>query len=177
MESAMVNLQQPNFLQSEVLEVTGLDAPTLQTWVNRKIVCPASDHPGRSYGHGGRRMYSGEDIIWLAILKHLTDWGLPIGKAVAVCTFDVVRDDLRQRDAVSDYVLHGLMTIAIDDPRNLNRTPINNMPVTIRASEDELEQKLRKEFTSRGQGALVVPTGRIAAATIARLETLAGANG
>lgn len=151
-----MDLKEPQFTNSEVLEATGLDAATLQTWANRRIVVPASEHPGRSYGHGGRRLYSGEDVIWLALVKHITDFGLPIGTAVGVCDFGTVRDELRANDGRLPFIALVQVQRAVG-------------PVNVKVADlDTLTTGLSSEVELGGI-TLIVPTRRVEEETRAKL--------
>lgn len=70
------------FTQAEVLEATGMEVATLQTWVNRRVVTPAS---GLNPGQGAKRLYSAYDAVWLALLNDLTTRGVPISVATQLC--------------------------------------------------------------------------------------------
>lgn len=68
------DLHTPRFTQTEALAVSGLTAPTLQTWVNREHVTLSDQNPGR----GRRRVYSPLDVVKLAIMRRLFDFGVDI---------------------------------------------------------------------------------------------------
>jgi DNA-binding transcriptional MerR regulator len=150
-----MDTKQPQFTQAEVLEATGLDAATLQTWANRRIVVPASEHPGRAYGQGGRRLYSGEDVIWIAILKRLTDFQLPIGLAAAWCDAASVRSNLRQ---------YGSLPLAyVVSPWRDGST----MTDSIRPA-DEIPEGAQSILTPEGAGAKLAEFTRLALVIPAR---------
>ncbi len=69
-----LDLQSPRFAQPDVLRVTGLRAPVLQTWVNRGHIRLSEQNPGT----GRRRLYSPIDVVKLAIMRRLYDFGIDI---------------------------------------------------------------------------------------------------
>ncbi len=143
-----MDLKEPQFTNAEVLEATGLDAPTLQTWANRRIVVPASEHPGRSYGQGGRRLYSGEDVIWLGIIKRITDFDLPVGFAVSLCDFGTIRDGLRRTGGRLPFIA---LVLVQHGAGKFEVVPV--------ADAEEFRSKASSQVENGGI-ALVVPTRR-----------------
>jgi len=76
-----MEINKPQFVNSDIAGVTGLSLPTIQTWVNRGILIPTA---GQNPGTGQRRLYSAVDACKLAILGELTGLGFPPGEAKKV---------------------------------------------------------------------------------------------
>jgi DNA-binding transcriptional MerR regulator len=76
-----LNLQKAQFVNSDVMRAAGLNAATVQTWVNRGLIQPASE---QNPGHGQRRLYSTKNVIWFAVVGRLTEWGLTVSLAVDI---------------------------------------------------------------------------------------------
>jgi DNA-binding transcriptional MerR regulator len=76
-----IELNAPQFVNSDVMRATGLNMPTIQTWVNRGLITPASE---KNPGHGQRRFYSLKNIIWLTVMGRVTEWGLPVSLAAEI---------------------------------------------------------------------------------------------
>ncbi len=74
-------LEDPRYTQPEVLRVTRLKAPVLQTWVNRGAIQLSEQNPGT----GRRRLYSALDVVKLAIMRRMADLSidLSVSKRVA----------------------------------------------------------------------------------------------
>jgi DNA-binding transcriptional MerR regulator len=74
-------LTEPRYTQPEVLQVTGLKAPVLQTWVNRGAIRLSEQNPGI----GRRRLYSALDVVKLAIMRRMADLSidLSVSKEIA----------------------------------------------------------------------------------------------
>lgn len=76
-----ISLNAPQFVNSDVMRATGLNMPTIQTWVNRGLITPASE---KNPGHGQRRFYSLKNIIWLTVMGRVTEWGIPVSLAAEI---------------------------------------------------------------------------------------------
>lgn len=63
------------FTQADVLRLTRLREPVLQTWVNRGVIAVGRQNPGT----GRRRFYSPLDIVKLALMRRVADLGLELG--------------------------------------------------------------------------------------------------
>lgn len=68
------DLQQQKFTQGDVLAVTRLRKPLLQTWINRNVIALGRQNPGS----GRRRLYSALDIVKLALMRRIADLGLDL---------------------------------------------------------------------------------------------------
>lgn len=68
------DLTEQRYTQGDVLAVTRLRTDLLQTWVNRKVVALGEQHPGS----GRRRLYSAIDIVKLALMRRIADFGLDL---------------------------------------------------------------------------------------------------
>lgn len=77
----LISLNAPQFVNAEVMRATGLTMATIQTWVNRGLITPASE---KNPGHGQRRFYSLKNIIWLTVMGRVTEWGLPVSLAAEI---------------------------------------------------------------------------------------------
>ncbi len=77
----VIDQNTPQFVNSDVMRATGLNMPTIQTWVNRGLITPASE---KNPGHGQRRFYSLKNIIWLTVMARVTEWGLPVSLAAEI---------------------------------------------------------------------------------------------
>lgn len=75
----------PIFGHAEAAVTTGVGPGTLTNWSNRAIVVPTVA------GDGQRRRYSMVDLVRLALVAELVNFGLPPGKA-GVIAKDAVRD-------------------------------------------------------------------------------------
>ncbi len=73
-----IKLNAPQFVNAEVMRATGLSTATVQTWANRGLITPASE---KNPGLGQRRLYSLENVIWLAVMGRVTEFGLPVSMA------------------------------------------------------------------------------------------------
>lgn len=71
------DLNEPKFIQPEVLEVSSISADTLQTWVNRGLVELVEQSPGT----GRRRLYRALDIVRVEIMRNLTSFGVSPSRA------------------------------------------------------------------------------------------------
>lgn len=69
-----LDLTAQKYTQSDVLAVTRLRKPLLQTWINRSVVELGEQHPGS----GRRRLYSALDIVKLALMRRIADLGLDL---------------------------------------------------------------------------------------------------
>lgn len=76
-----ISQNEPQFVNADVMRATGLNMPTIQTWVNRGLITPASE---KNPGHGQRRFYSLKNIIWFAVMGRTTEWGLPVSLAAEI---------------------------------------------------------------------------------------------
>ncbi|MCL4395830.1 MAG: helix-turn-helix domain-containing protein [Chloroflexi bacterium] len=77
-------MQEARFENSDVVRVTGRATATIQTWVNRGVLVPAS---GQNPGYAQRRRYSAADVCQIAVLGALSDFGLPPGEARDVASY------------------------------------------------------------------------------------------
>ncbi|MCC6393510.1 MAG: MerR family transcriptional regulator [Bryobacterales bacterium] len=77
----VIDQNNPQFVNSDVMRATGLTMATIQTWVNRGLITPASE---KNPGHGQRRFYSLKNIIWLTVMARVTEWGLPVSLAAEI---------------------------------------------------------------------------------------------
>ena len=68
------DLTEQKYTQGDVLAVTRLRKDLLQTWINRKVVALGEQHPGS----GRRRLYSAIDIVKLALMRRIADFGLDL---------------------------------------------------------------------------------------------------
>ena len=84
----LADVLEPTFSQPDVLEVTGVSAVTLQTWVNRRLIELAEQHPGT----GRRRRYRLVDVARLAIMQQLT--ALHIGPSTAKAIAEEVTEGM-----------------------------------------------------------------------------------
>ena len=75
------DLTEQKYTQGDVLAITRLRKDVLQTWINRKVVALGEQHPGS----GRRRLYSAIDIVKLALMRRIADFGidLSIGRDLA----------------------------------------------------------------------------------------------
>lgn len=75
------DLTEHRYTQGDVLAITRLRKDLLQTWINRKVVALGEQHPGS----GRRRLYSAIDIVKLALMRRIADFGLnlSIGRDLA----------------------------------------------------------------------------------------------
>jgi hypothetical protein len=171
-----MNLMQPQFTQSEVLEaIPALDAATLQNWANRRVVIPASEHVGRNSGARlrGVRLYSGEDVIWLALLKALTDFlegRVPVGMAATFCPFDKIRSGLRQNGGKLPFI--GLVTVPA---YNREQCEQGANAYARYIAEVKTSDQLMKGMVSQmenGEPVLFLPTEVIETRTHAKLEEI-----
>jgi DNA-binding transcriptional MerR regulator len=69
-----IDLQEQKFTQGDVLAVTRLRKPLLQTWINRNVIALGRQNPGS----GRRRLYSALDIVKLALMRRIADLGLDL---------------------------------------------------------------------------------------------------
>lgn len=82
MQNNVDDLFTPRFTQPEVLQVTGMRADVLQTWINRKIIAL----PDHSPGTGRRRLYAPIHIINLKIMWRLNSlYGVAPTAAARLC--------------------------------------------------------------------------------------------
>ncbi|MCL4852557.1 MAG: MerR family transcriptional regulator, partial [Bryobacteraceae bacterium] len=88
-------MKTPQFVNSDVMQVTGRTAATLQTWINHGILIPTS---GQNPGSGKRRLYSAIDVCKVAVLGELTDFGFPPSEARKLAEFvgDELTDNAQQ---------------------------------------------------------------------------------
>ncbi|WP_088189751.1 hypothetical protein [Sphingobium sp. Z007] len=68
------DLTEQKYTQGDVLAVTRLRKDLLQTWINRRVVALGEQHPGS----GRRRLYSAIDIVKLALMRRIADFGLDL---------------------------------------------------------------------------------------------------
>lgn len=68
------DLTEQKYTQGDVLAITRLRKDLLQTWINRKVVALGEQHPGS----GRRRLYSAIDIVKLALMRRIADFGLDL---------------------------------------------------------------------------------------------------
>jgi len=73
----MRHLQIAKFHQADVLAITKLKPELLQTWINRRVIYLAQQNPGS----GRRRLYSGLDIVKLALMRRVADLRMELAVA------------------------------------------------------------------------------------------------
>ncbi|TGU89719.1 hypothetical protein EN794_043840 [Mesorhizobium sp. M00.F.Ca.ET.151.01.1.1] len=83
-----MDLTAPEFTQPDVLKVTRVKPPVLQTWINRKAIELAVQNPGT----GKSRLYSGIDILKIGIMRRLSDLrvDLSVSKQIAEAAAAIV---------------------------------------------------------------------------------------
>ena len=84
------------FAQRDVLAVSKLDAATLQTWINRRLLDLGNP------GTGKRRLYSALDIVRLAIMQRLTGFGVGVTRArdIAMDVTNALQDGGKVSDSL-----------------------------------------------------------------------------
>ncbi|NJO53843.1 MAG: hypothetical protein HC829_02495 [Bacteroidales bacterium] len=83
-----IDLAAPIFTQADVLEILpGLKAKTLQNWNERRLL----DTGDQTAGRGGKRMYSGINIIKLSFMNLITEFGIGPKFASETASFIVGR--------------------------------------------------------------------------------------
>lgn len=142
-------LAKPQFVNSDVMQATGRSAATLQSWVNRGVLLPAS---GQNPGVGQRRLYSAIDVVKLAVLGELTDFGLLPAAARKVVEFV-------GRKLSENGELPGIL-------RMYRRKPTGAWDFQVKGRSLEL---IAAEPTS-----LVLPVGMIVAMTLRALRMILG---
>lgn len=78
--SFCMDIHETIYLQRDVLAITGLDAATLQNWVNRGLIRLDCPHPGS----GQPRRYSLLDAIRLRTMGYMTCLGVRAAEAARV---------------------------------------------------------------------------------------------
>ncbi len=76
-----MDLRNRQFTTADVINVTCLTMVVLQTWGSRGLIKAIAQKPG----YGQRRLYSAEDVLRLAIMKHLTQLGVSASDAAQIC--------------------------------------------------------------------------------------------
>lgn len=87
-----VPLQAAVFTQAEVVKLTGINAATLQNWVNRSILKLKEQNPGRR----SRRYYRQLDIIRVISLLELCRVGMSVTRAAEFTEEVVVKQALEE---------------------------------------------------------------------------------
>jgi hypothetical protein len=77
------DLETPRFGAADASFAAGIDPATLQTWANRNLLEPSGGL--RNPGSGGRRRYSGCDLIRFGIMRHLVETFFTPQAAAAMC--------------------------------------------------------------------------------------------
>ena len=88
----ILDLTAARFTQQEVIRVTGVQAVTLQTWVNRKLITQAAGNPGA----GQRRLYSPVAVIAIRLMIELSAYN--VAPSAAQRFIDWIIENLVRRE-------------------------------------------------------------------------------
>jgi DNA-binding transcriptional MerR regulator len=158
----------PQFSNSDVIHATGLDAATLQTWANRKIITPASEQTGPNLGAGARRLYSAENVLQIAFVGALVDAGVTPSEAVLVCDESIVREVRRTGRMPFEAIVR---VFRERDYRGRHFDIF--MPGYVHASSTEPAlPEMMTSLAHSGKAAIVIPTRKIEEAVMARLQEI-----
>lgn len=115
-----IELDRPIYEHRHVVHATGRSTGTVQTWVTRGYLIPAS---GQNPGYAQRRLYTAADVCQIAILGALVDFGLPPGEArqVALHVGGILADG-------------GIKAVPPDSLLRVSRSPVT-VPTVVRAAE------------------------------------------
>ena len=73
MTPSIHDIDLPQFVQADVVAVTGVVPATLQNWANRKLIVLSQQlHPGKA----SRRLYSAVDVVKVQAMVYLTGLGV-----------------------------------------------------------------------------------------------------
>ncbi len=168
-----------HFAQRDVLTVSDLDAPTLQTWINRRLLDLGNP------GTGKQRLYSALDIVRLAIMQRLTGFGVGVTRARDIAV--EVTDELQDGREVTHSLVFAVFpkppiprgfTIAIVPERPWRPGDVVAAGMIRDEQEITLAQILGRSKHLGGDPpgihdtVLVVCVGRIVEAVLSKLEAL-----
>lgn len=165
------------FEQTDVLELTGLDRDTLQTWVNRGHAPLFRRHPGR----GRPRSYSTSDVVRLAIMWRANDLGLPLFVAKDIAesvTTDYASSDSVPRDLCLylDWDSIDLAMATVSALRlyryRWSSEPFDQIPLSKVLGGFTNGERARREAQLLSVPVLVFPVGRIVQKTMQAIDAI-----
>lgn len=93
-----LDINLPQFTQSEVVLVLNVQPTTLQNWANRGLIQLSESRPGRSQ----RRLYSASDVVKVKVMLELTSLGVSAGYAKDFADH-IVPTCFRHMEEIRDY--------------------------------------------------------------------------
>jgi DNA-binding transcriptional MerR regulator len=150
-----------HFTNGQVCDVAGISPATLQNWANRGIVRPLEERPGT----GQKRLYSGLDVVRLALMAELVNLGVAPGTAAEMCA------KLGANQPVSDFLLRFVSRYTYPDNKCwfLIHRKADRYDITI-ISDDSV--RLQDEILKGPGACIVIDAGVLIANTITQLEGL-----